>query len=120
MECRGARFPIGTPLTGDEALGGDNPGEVATVDLIRARDASRAVGYRYTTRDGAMFVTDRATAQAQLWDYAIMNALVQTMNSFYENAFDPRDNGFVYYRVTWKFPIADRMNLELTRCPPAP
>jgi hypothetical protein len=119
MECNGARFPIGTPLTGDEVPGGANSGEVSAIDLIRLRGASRAVGYRYTTREGGMFVTDRATSQAQVWDYAVMNTIVQVMGFTNEIAFDPRDNGFVYYRVVWKPRIADNLTLELTRCPSA-
>ena len=118
MECNGARFPIGTPLTGTDIPGETNPGDVVSVDLIAQAGAYRAVGYLYTTGEGATFVADRQIAQAQLWDYAVMNALVQSMSSFEGNAFDPRDNGFVAYRVTWNPVLARQMTLQLTRCPP--
>jgi hypothetical protein len=111
---------VGTPLTGDEVPGGTNAGEVAAIDLISVGAASRAIGYLYTTREGVTFVTDRPTSEAQLWDFAVMNAIVQVMGFVQENAFDPRDNGFVYFRVAWKPPVASQMNLTLTRCPPSP
>lgn len=117
MECNGARFTIGTPLTGTETAGQTNPGDVITVDLISLRDTARGVGYLYTTGDGQTFVAERANSQAQVWDYAVMNAIVQSMSSFIGNAFDPRDNGFVAYPVKWDTTTAEHLNLRLTRCP---
>jgi hypothetical protein len=117
VECAGTRFPIGTPLVGDEVPNGPNLGEVKTIELIRVDDSPHAVGYLFTTRNGDLFVTDRQSSQALVWDYAVMNALVQAMGSILENAFDPRDNGFVYFRIVWKPQIATSLGLDRVPCP---
>lgn len=115
-ECREARFPVGSALTGKEIVGKINRGEVTAVDRILSATYSRTVGFLYTTGDGRKFVSDRPTSHLKLVDLAIMNQVVQRMGHVHENAFDPRDNGFVYYLVTWKSQIAQTMHLRLARC----
>jgi hypothetical protein len=116
VECREARYPPGSVLTGKESAAGQSRGDVVAIDRIINTSVSRTVGFRYTTREGRTFVADRPSAHVQTIDLAIMNQLVEAMGYFHGNAFDPRDNGFVYYAVTWKPALAKAMHLELVRC----
>lgn len=117
-ECREARYPIGFPLTGEEIVGKINLGEVVAIDRIRSAAYARTVGFLYTTGEGRTFVTDRPLAHLQLIDLVVMNQVEQMMGFVLENAFDPRDNGFVYYLVTWNPQVAETMQLRLARCVP--
>jgi hypothetical protein len=88
-----------------------------SVDRIIVIATSRTVGFLYTTRDGSTYVTDRSSRAVTPGDLVVMNALVQRMGGLLENAFDPRDNGYVYYPVRWTAQAAKEFGLQLSRCP---
>ena len=120
VACREARFVVGAALTGKEAAGRPNGGEVRSIDRIVYTPLSRTVGFLYTVDDRRLFVSDRESAQLTTRDLAIMNQLTQAMGAFKGNAFDPRDNGYVYYRVKWDRALANKMHLVLRRCDSTP
>lgn len=115
IDCRDARLAIGMQLAGDERPG--NAGELRSVDRIVLTSTSRTVGFLYTARDGSAYVADRSSRMLTSGDLVVMNALVQYMGGFFENAFDPRDDGYVYYPVRWTAQRAKELGVQLSRCP---
>jgi hypothetical protein len=115
IDCRDARLVAGMQLTGEERPG--NAGELRSVDRIVLTTTSRTVGFLYTARDGSTYVADRSSRMLASGDLVVMNALVQYMGGFLENAFDPRDDGYVYYPVRWTAQGAKDLGVQLSRCP---
>lgn len=110
--CNDVRYAVGINLPDARDL---PSGDIRLVEAIL--DGNRVhIGYLYVLNNGRAYVSDRSRTALTMDGLATMNEVVNQMSSFAYNAFDPRDNGYTVYPVTWRAATAGRLHLTTTRC----